>query len=160
MVKGKHVQYLNSCSIPKMFLVLLNWTKYSWFYCSYPLKRRFWAEIFRGHIFLSEVGFPLLCGSYMSPPRDKLRVRLPLAKARFASLLSKVMYIIKRKFKCLSWIWLLFHLVKWKSVYFIRAFGLTGFLCSKYAKYWAIWWGNQSSLRHSWNIHFSLHSMK
>ena len=53
----------------------------------------------------------------------KLRVRLSLANARFASLLSKVMYIIKRKFKCLSWIWLLFHLVKWKNVYFIRAFG-------------------------------------
>ena len=53
----------------------------------------------------------------------KLRVRLSLAKARFASLLSKVTYIIKRKFKCLSWIWLLFHLVKWKNVYFIRAFG-------------------------------------
>ena len=52
----------------------------------------------------------------------KLRVRLSLANARFASLLSKVMYIIKRKFKCLSWIWLLFHLVKWKNVYFIRAF--------------------------------------
>ena len=33
------------------------------------------------------------------------------------------MYIIKRKFKCLSWIWLLFHLVKWKNVYFIRTFG-------------------------------------
>ena len=53
----------------------------------------------------------------------KLRVRLSLANARFASLLSKVMYIIKRKFKCLSWIWLLFPLVKWKNVYFIRAFG-------------------------------------
>ena len=53
----------------------------------------------------------------------KLRVRLSLANARFASLLSKVMHIIKRKFKCLSWIWLLFHLVKWKNVYFIRAFG-------------------------------------
>ena len=52
----------------------------------------------------------------------KLRVRLSLANARFASLLSKVMYIIKRKFKCLSWIWLLFHLMKWKNVYFIRAF--------------------------------------
>ena len=24
-----------------------------------------------GDYFLSEVGFPLLCGSYMSPPRDK-----------------------------------------------------------------------------------------
>ena len=47
----------------------------------------------------------------------KLRVRLSLANARFASLLSKVMYIIKRKFKCLSWIWLLFHLLKWKNVY-------------------------------------------
>ena len=46
----------------------------------------------------------------------KLRVGLSLANARFASLLSKVMYIIKRKFKCLSWIWLLFHLVKWKNV--------------------------------------------
>ena len=32
----------------------------------------------------------------------KLRVRLSLANARFASLLSKVTYIIKRKFKCLS----------------------------------------------------------
>ena len=53
----------------------------------------------------------------------KLRVRLSLANARFASLLSKVMYLIKRKFKCLLWIWLLFHLVKWKNVYFIRAFG-------------------------------------
>ena len=41
----------------------------------------------------------------------KLCVRLSLANARFASLLSKVMYIIKRKFKCLSWIWLLFHLL-------------------------------------------------
>ena len=28
------------------------------------------------------------------------------------------MYIIKRKFKCLSWIWLLFHLVKWKKHFF------------------------------------------
>ena len=59
----------------------------------------------------------------------KLRVRLSLANARFASLLSKVMYIIKRKFKCLSWIWLLFHLVKWKKCIF------------------------HSFLRHSWNIH-------
>ena len=49
--------------------------------------------------------------------------------ARLASLLSKVMYIIKRKFKCLSWIWLLFHLVKWKKCIF------------------------HSCLRHSWNIH-------
>ena len=47
----------------------------------------------------------------------KLRVRLSLANARFASLLLKVMYIIKRKFKCLSWIWLLFHLMKWKKMY-------------------------------------------
>ena len=60
----------------------------------------------------------------------KLRVRLSLANARFASLLSKVMYIIKRKFKCLSWIWLLFHLMKWKKCIF------------------------HSCLRHSWNIHF------
>ena len=60
----------------------------------------------------------------------KLRVRLSLANAWFASLLSKVMYIIKRKFKCLSWIWLLFHLVKWKKCIF------------------------HSCLRHSWNIHF------
>ena len=49
----------------------------------------------------------------------KLRVRLSLPNARFASLLSKVMYIIKRKFKCLSWIWLLFHLVKWKNMYIL-----------------------------------------
>ena len=62
--------------------------------------------------------------------RTKLRVRLSLANARFASLLSKVMYIIKRKFKCLSWIWLLFHLMKWKKCIF------------------------HSCLRHSWNIHF------
>ena len=60
----------------------------------------------------------------------KLRVRLSLANARFASFLSKVMYIIKRKFKCLSWIWLLFHLVKWKKCIF------------------------HSCLRHEWNIHF------
>ena len=33
------------------------------------------------------------------------------------------MYIIKKKFKCLSWIWLFFHFVKWKNVHFIRAFG-------------------------------------
>ena len=52
----------------------------------------------------------------------KLRVRLSLANARFASLLSKVMYIIKRKFKCLSWIWLLFHLVKWKKCIYIHLF--------------------------------------
>ena len=60
----------------------------------------------------------------------KLRVRLSLANARFASLLSKVMYIIKRKFKCLSWIWLLFHLMKWKKCIF------------------------HSCLRHEWNVHF------
>ena len=68
----------------------------------------------------------------------KLRVRLTLANARFASLLLKVMYIIKRKFKCLEWIWLLFHLVKWKKCIF------------------------HFCLRHSWNIHFftSLHEIK
>ena len=68
---------------------------------------------------------------YVTAKGTKLRVRLPLANARFASLLSKVMYIIKRKFKCLSWIWLLFHLVKWKKCIF------------------------HSCLWHSWNIHFS-----
>ena len=44
----------------------------------------------------------------------KLRVRLSLANARFASLLSKVMYIIKRKFKCLSWMWLSFSFLHMK----------------------------------------------
>ena len=79
----------------------------------------------------------------------KLRVRLSLANARFASLLSKVMYIIKRKFKCLSWIWLLFHLVKWKNVYFIRAL--------------LVKWKNVYFIR-AFGTHeiyiFSLHSMK
>ena len=59
--------------------------------------------------------------SYLTSPNKTWtswrRRRLPLANARFASLLSKVMYIIKRKFKCLSWIWLLFHLVKWEKMY-------------------------------------------
>ena len=75
----------------------------------------------------------------------KLRVRLSLANARFVSLLSKVMYIIKRKFKCLEWIWLLFHLVKWKNVYFIRAF-----ISSREVKKCIF----HSCRRHEWNIHF------
>ena len=58
----------------------------------------------------------------------KLRVRLSLANARFASLLSKVVYIIKRKFKCLSWIWLISSLEVKKCLF-------------------------HSCLRHSWNIH-------
>ena len=112
-----------------MFLVLFNWTKYSWFYCSYPLKDAFRLKYF-GDFFLSEVGFPLLCGSYMSLPRDKPACQTSPCKCKIC--ISSIESAVYNK----------------KKIQFFVV-NMT-FISSSEVKKCIF----HSCLRHSWNIHF------
>ena len=61
------------------------------------------------------------------------------------------MYIIKRKFKCLEWIWLLFHLAKWKNVYFMSS------ALMKYTFFHFMWWNKSHIHSKHLNILYVIH---